>query len=189
MDVVIVGAGPAGLACAIELARLAKQDAGGGRRHRPSSTSPCWRRRERWASTTSPAPWSIRAPSASSSPTSAPATSPSASPCAGEAVYFMTEGRAQRIPTPPTMHNAGFYTASHLRDRALAGRAGRGGWASTCSPGFPVDALLVEGDAVRGVRTTPVRPRPRRPADGRLRRADRPHRPRSRCSPRGRAGC
>ena len=32
MDVVIVGAGPAGLACAIELTRLAKQDAesGGG---------------------------------------------------------------------------------------------------------------------------------------------------------------
>ena len=30
MDVVIVGAGPAGLACAIELTRLARQDASAG---------------------------------------------------------------------------------------------------------------------------------------------------------------
>ena len=42
-----------------------------------------------------------------------------------------------------------------LRDRPLAGGAGRGGRASTCSPAFPVDGLLVDGNAVRGVRTTP----------------------------------
>ena len=33
-------------------------------------------------------------------------------PVGGEAVYFLTERRAQRIPTPPTMHNSGYYTAS-----------------------------------------------------------------------------
>ena len=30
----------------------------------------------------------------------------------GEAVYFMTEGGATRIPTPPTMKNHGYYSAS-----------------------------------------------------------------------------
>ena len=56
MDVLIVGAGPAGLACAIELARLAKRDGNGWRpgraQHRRAREG-----RERWASTTSPARW------------------------------------------------------------------------------------------------------------------------------------
>ena len=66
----------------------------------------------------------------------------------------MTEGRAQRIPTPPTMHNAGFYTASICEIvRWMGERAEQAG--VNLFTGFPVDALLVEGDAVRGVRTTP----------------------------------
>jgi electron-transferring-flavoprotein dehydrogenase len=69
-------------------------------------------------------------------------------------VYFMTEGRAQRIPTPPTMHNAGFYTGSICEIvRWMGERAEQAG--VNLFAGFPVDALLVEGNAVRGVRTTP----------------------------------
>jgi electron-transferring-flavoprotein dehydrogenase len=73
---------------------------------------------------------------------------------ASEAVYLLTEGRAQRIPTPPTMHNSGFYTASICEVvRWLGEQAEESG--INLFAGFPVDALLVEGDAVRGVRTTP----------------------------------
>jgi electron-transferring-flavoprotein dehydrogenase len=76
-------------------------------------------------------------------------------PVAGEAVYFMTEGRSQRLPTPPTMHNAGYYTASLCEIvRWLGERAEELG--VNLFAGFPADALLVEGSAVRGVRTTPT---------------------------------
>ncbi|HEU4763573.1 MAG TPA: electron-transfer flavoprotein:ubiquinone oxidoreductase, partial [Gemmatimonadales bacterium] len=72
----------------------------------------------------------------------------------GEAVYYMTEKRALRVPTPPTMHNAGNYTASLCEVvRWLGGKAEELG--VNVFTGFPVDALLVEGNAVRGVRTTP----------------------------------
>ena len=72
----------------------------------------------------------------------------------GEAVYFLTEGKSLRIPTPPTMHNAGFHTASLCEIvRWLGERAEELG--VNLFPGFPVDSLLVDGDAVRGVRTTP----------------------------------
>jgi len=37
---------------------------------------------------------------------------PLRSPVSGEAVYYMTPTRAVRIPTPPTMRNHGFYSAS-----------------------------------------------------------------------------
>jgi electron-transferring-flavoprotein dehydrogenase len=66
----------------------------------------------------------------------------------------MTERRAQRIPAPPTMHNAGFHTASVCEIvRWLGERAEALG--VNLFAGFPVDALLVDGNAVRGVRTTP----------------------------------
>ena len=52
------------------------------------------------------------------------------------------------------MHNAGFYTASICEIvRWLGERAEALG--VNLFAGFPVDALLVEGDTVRGVRTTP----------------------------------
>jgi electron-transferring-flavoprotein dehydrogenase len=71
-----------------------------------------------------------------------------------EAVYLLTEGKSLRIPTPPTMHNTGFHTASLCEIvRWLGERAEELG--VNLFPGFPVDSLLVDGDAVRGVRTTP----------------------------------
>ena len=44
-------------------------------------------------------------------------------PVSGEAVYFLIEGGALQLPTPPTMRNHGYYTASLCGDGALAGRA------------------------------------------------------------------
>ena len=116
MDVLIVGAGPAGLACAhragaareAELNIAVLEKAGSLGEHNLSGA--------------------VVNPRAFRDlfPDLGPSDFPFRQPVPGEAVYFLTEGRAQRIPTPPTMHNSGYYTASHLRDRAVARRAGRG---------------------------------------------------------------
>ena len=75
-------------------------------------------------------------------------------PVEAESVYLMTEGRAQRIPTPPTMHNRNYYTASICEIVRWLGERAEG-LGINLFTGFPVDGLLVDGNAVRGVRTTP----------------------------------
>ena len=70
-----------------------------------------------------------------------------------ERVYLMTESGQFRLPTPPTMQNHGFYVASLCEiTRWLGEKAEELG--INVFTGFPVDSLLVEGQGVRGVRTT-----------------------------------
>jgi electron-transferring-flavoprotein dehydrogenase len=72
-----------------------------------------------------------------------------------EAIYMLTEKRATRVPTPPTMNNRGFYSASICEIvRWLGQRAEELG--VDVFAGFPAGALLVEGNRVVGVRTTPT---------------------------------
>jgi electron-transferring-flavoprotein dehydrogenase len=68
-----------------------------------------------------------------------------------ESVYYLTPKRALRIPTPPTMHNSGNYVASLSQlGRWLAERAEEAG--AAILPETSGHALLVDG-RVRGVRT------------------------------------
>ena len=76
-------------------------------------------------------------------------------PVTKESVYVMTESKAFRIPTPPTMKNHGNYIASISEIVRWMGEKAEG-LGINVFPGFPVDSLLVEGDKVIGVRTTPA---------------------------------
>jgi electron-transferring-flavoprotein dehydrogenase len=153
MDVLVVGAGPAGLACAIELARLVKRDqeAGGGMPE--LNIAVLEKAGSLGEHNLSGAVVNPRA-FHELFPELGPADFPFRQPVPGEAVYFLTEGRAQRMPTPPTMHNAGYYTASICEIVRWLGERAEGLGVNLFA-GFPADALLVEGNAVRGVRTTP----------------------------------
>lgn len=148
MDVLFVGAGPAGLAGAIELAHLAKkggrpdlqigvlEKASGLGEHNLSGA------------VVNPRAFRELFPDLSD------ADFPFRQKVEKEAVYYLTSGSAVRVPTPPTMHNAGNYAASISElTRWLGSKAEELG--VNLFTGFPVDALLVEGQAVRGVRTTP----------------------------------
>ncbi|HEU5357876.1 MAG TPA: electron-transfer flavoprotein:ubiquinone oxidoreductase [Gemmatimonadales bacterium] len=148
MDVLFVGAGPAGLAGAIELAQLARKagrsDLQIGVLEKASGLG------EHNLSGAVVNPRAFR----ELFPGLGDADFPFRQKVDREAVYYLTSGGALRIPTPPTMHNAGNFSASISEmTRWLGAKAEELG--VNVFTGFPVDALLVEGNAVRGVRTTP----------------------------------
>ncbi|MBA3364856.1 MAG: 4Fe-4S dicluster domain-containing protein [Actinobacteria bacterium] len=73
-------------------------------------------------------------------------------PVEHEAVYVLGPRRAMRIPTPPTMRNEGNYVASLAQlGRWLGERAEEAG--ATILPETAGEKLLVDGSRVRGVRT------------------------------------
>jgi len=154
MDVLFVGAGPAGLAGAIELARLVKREQAAGSGMADLNIAVLEKAGSLGEHNLSGAvinPRSLR----ELFPDLKDSDFPLRQPVTGESVHFLTSSGSVRIPTPPTMHNAGFYTASICElVRWLGEQAEALG--VNLFPGFPVDALLVEGQAVRGVRTTPA---------------------------------
>src|SRR5213083_1109956 len=105
LDVLIVGAGPAGLACAIELARLAKAD---GTELNIGVLEKAEALGEHSLSGAVVNPRALR----ELFPDLQDSDFPFRAPVTKEAVYLLTKGGKIRLPTPPTMHNRGYYVAS-----------------------------------------------------------------------------
>ena len=154
MDVVFVGGGPAGLAGAIELARLVRADneSGGGigdieiavlekaaglGEHTLSGA------------VINPGPFRTLFPDMTIS------DMPFRAPVGAERVYMLRERSAIRIPTPPTMKNHGNYIASLCEVVRWMGEQAEALGVNVFT-GFPAESLLVDGDQVRGVRTAPA---------------------------------
>jgi electron-transferring-flavoprotein dehydrogenase len=154
MDVLFVGGGPAGLAGAIELARLVKADneAGG-----PLGDVQIGILEKAGALGEHSLSGAIVNPIAMRSlfPELGDKDFPFRAPVTGERVHLLTKTRAIRIPTPPTMQNHGLYIASLCEIvRWLGEKAEALG--INIFTGFPAAALLTEGSRVTGVRTTPT---------------------------------
>jgi len=154
MDVVIVGGGPAGLSCAIALAQSVKAAQAAGESIPDLNIAVLEKAGALGEHSLSGAVVNPRV-FRDLFPEVPIDQLPFRQAVTGEAVYLLGERSARKIPTPPTMHNSGFYTASLCEIvRWLGERAEALG--VNLFAGFPVEALLVDGDAVRGVRTTPT---------------------------------
>jgi len=145
LDVLVVGAGPAGLACAIELAQLAKRD---GTELNIGVLEKAAALGEHSLSGAVVNPCAFR----ELFPDLQDSDFPFRAPVKREAVYLLTARRALRLPTPPTMRNAGNHVASLCEIVRWLGLKAED-LAVNLFTGFPAASLLVEGARVAGVRT------------------------------------
>src|SRR5437762_2212196 len=145
LDVLIVGAGPAGLATAIELARLAQRDGTelniGVLEKAAALGEHCLS-----GAVVDPRPFRELFPELSDS------DFPFRAPVRREAVYLLTADSRWRLPTPPTMRNRGNYIASLCEIVRWLGEKAEALGVNVFT-GFPAASLLVDGSGVVGVRT------------------------------------
>src|SRR5712691_6217243 len=148
LDVLIVGAGPAGLAAAIELVGLARRsgaELGIGVLEKAEALG------EHSLSGAVVNPRAFR----ELFPHLKDSDFPFRAPVAKEAVYLLTAGGKWRLPTPPSMRNHGNYIASLCEIVRWLGAKAEA-LSVNLFTGFPAAQLLVQGSAVAGVRTAPA---------------------------------
>ena len=152
VGVLVVGAGPAGLACAIRLGQLLEESPALAERLGEVPVAVLDKGAKPGAHLLSGAvvnPISLRALFAGRRTT---ADMPFFDRVEHESVYFLTKHRAYRIPAPPTMRNHGNYVASLSQlGRWLAEEAEALG--VTVLPETSAEKLLVSHGRVTGVRT------------------------------------
>ena len=152
VGVAIVGAGPAGLACATRLGQLMEEQPEVAERLGEVPVAVLEKGKQPGSHLLSGAVVNPRALRRLFRDRKRIEEMPFFGPVHGEAVYFLTRGGAMRIPTPPTMMNDGNYIASLSQlGRWLAEQAEEGG--ATILPETAAEQLLVDAGRVVGVRT------------------------------------
>jgi electron-transferring-flavoprotein dehydrogenase len=152
VGVLIVGAGPAGLACAIRLGQLLDDAPEVRERLGEVPIAVLEKGKQPGSHLLSGAVVNPRALRRLFKGRKRIDEMPFYGPVEHEAVYFLTPRRALRIPTPPTMKNDGNVVASLSRlGRWLAEQAEEGG--AMILPETPAVKLLAGDGRVRGVRT------------------------------------
>jgi electron-transferring-flavoprotein dehydrogenase len=154
MDVVFVGAGPAGLAGAIELARLVAEanEAGDG----PGDIEIAVLEKAEGlgehnlsGAVVNPGPFRELFPGLPDDEL------PFRGAVQDERVYVLREGGSLRIPVPPPMRNHGNRIASISEIVRWMGEKAEAAGVNVFT-GFPAASLLLDGDRVIGIRTTPT---------------------------------
>jgi electron-transferring-flavoprotein dehydrogenase len=152
VGVLIVGAGPAGLACAIRLGQLLEDAPEIRERLGDVPVAVLDKGKQPGSHLLSGAVVNPRALRRLFKGRKRIDEMPFYGPVHNESVYFLTRGGAIRIPTPPTMKNEGNYVASLSRlGRWLAEQAEEAG--AMILPETAAEKLLVADGRVRGVRT------------------------------------
>jgi electron-transferring-flavoprotein dehydrogenase len=152
VGVLIVGAGPAGLACAIRLGQLLADAPELAARLGDVPVAVLEKGKQPGSHLVSGAVVNPRAFRRLFGERVHTADLPFYGPVENEAVLFLTPRGALRIPTPPTMRNHGNYVASLSQlARFLAAHAEEGG--ATILVETAAEKLLVAGGRVVGVRT------------------------------------
>ncbi len=161
LDVVFVGAGPAGLSGAIHLARLIKKHneavASGGAQGAALGDIQIGvldKAPNLGGHTLSGAVMNPRA-MRELFPELKDNDIPYRKKVEGDRVYLVTESGQIRLPTPPPMHNDGNYVVSLCEIVRFLGQKAEEVGVNIFSS-FPADALLMSGSTVKGVRTTPA---------------------------------
>jgi len=152
VGVLIVGAGPAGLACAIRLGQLLEDAPEIRERLGEVPVAVLEKGKQPGSHLVSGAVVNPRSLRRLFKGRKRIEELPFFGPVPHEAVYMLTAKRALRLPTPPTMKNKGNYIASLSQlGRWLAERAEEGG--AMILPETSAVKLLVDGARVRGARS------------------------------------
>jgi electron-transferring-flavoprotein dehydrogenase len=152
VGILIVGGGPAGLACAIRLGQLLEEDPETAKRLGDVPVAVLEKGKQPGSHLLSGAVVNPRGLRRLFQGRRRIDELPFYGEVAHESVYFLTPKRAMRIPAPPTMRNHGNYIASLSQlGRFLAAEAEAAG--ATILPETPGVKLLVADGRVRGVRT------------------------------------